>query len=117
MSRQPWHAANHCNISFEEFLRRKWSPGHWGHPGVLGPRRPPYCPKYEGMHRRLHMLYERAGGASPADVLELRAWKARRALELCQARACYFLDTALRVRERTTIVRPDARCSSARGMY
>jgi len=86
MSRQPWHAANHCNITFPEFVTREWAPGRWGAPGLLGPPRPPYCPKYEGARRRLGMFYERAGGRAPADVLKLRAWKARRALELCQAR-------------------------------
>ena len=84
MSRKPWHAGNHCNITFDEFVRREWSPGRWGARGLFGARRPPFCPKYEGAGGRLPMLYESAGGAPPADVLELRTWKARRALELCQ---------------------------------
>ncbi|KAK9843701.1 hypothetical protein WJX81_002991 [Elliptochloris bilobata] len=86
MSRKPWHAGNHCNITFEEFVRREWSPGRWGVRGLFAPRRPPFCPKYEGAHARLPMLYESARGVPPADVLELRTWKARRALELCQVR-------------------------------
>ena len=27
MSRHPWHATNHCNTTFLEFMQREWSPG------------------------------------------------------------------------------------------
>lgn len=27
MFRTPWHATNHCNATFYEFLEREWSPG------------------------------------------------------------------------------------------
>ena len=27
MFRHPWHATNHCNTTFPEFLEREWSPG------------------------------------------------------------------------------------------
>ncbi len=27
MFRHPWHATNHCNTTFPEFMEREWSPG------------------------------------------------------------------------------------------
>jgi hypothetical protein len=27
MYRHPWHAANHCNVTFSEFMEKEWSPG------------------------------------------------------------------------------------------
>ena len=27
MFRHPWHATNHCNVTFPEFMHREWSPG------------------------------------------------------------------------------------------
>ena len=27
MHRHPWHAKNHCNVSFPDFVLREWSPG------------------------------------------------------------------------------------------
>jgi hypothetical protein len=128
MHRHPWHAANHCNTTFPEFLDREWSPGglagaarhemtatqgahfpggehfpctqdchqtlpfplhhlHWhlfvtGRPNWLHGR--PYCPKYDTNTSHMPMLYESIGGVYAENILELRAWKAARAVEVCQ---------------------------------
>lgn len=45
----------------------------------------PWCPKYDTRNSTQPTIYERLGGATYArDVLELRTWKALRALEVCQ---------------------------------
>ena len=44
----------------------------------------PWCPKYDTNHSNMPMIYETFSGAWAQNILELRAWKARRILELCQ---------------------------------
>lgn len=86
MHRHPWHATNHCNTSsFAEFLVREWSPGKLaGRPNWL--HAAPFCPKYDTNQRRMPMIYENIGGLYASNILELRTWKAARALEICQTR-------------------------------
>ncbi|BDA47078.1 hypothetical protein COCOBI_09-5330 [Coccomyxa sp. Obi] len=86
MHRHPWHATNHCNTSsFAEFLVREWSPGKLaGRPNWLHPA--PFCPRYDTNRTRMPMIYENIGGVHASNILELRTWKAARALEVCQTR-------------------------------
>ena len=45
----------------------------------------PWCPKYDTRNNTQPTIYESLGGATYArNVLELRTWKALRALEVCQ---------------------------------
>ena len=45
----------------------------------------PWCPKYDTRNTTQPTIYESLGGAAYArNVLELRTWKALRALEVCQ---------------------------------
>ena len=48
----------------------------------------PWCPKYDTNHSTQPTIYERMGGAHARNILELRSWKAQRALELCQVAPC-----------------------------
>ena len=48
----------------------------------------PWCPKYDTRNNTQPTIYEMLGGDTYArSVLELRRWKALRALEVCQVRA------------------------------
>ena len=44
----------------------------------------PWCPKYDTNHSTMPMIYENFAGVYAQNILELRAWKARRILEVCQ---------------------------------
>ena len=39
MHRHPWHAKNHCNVTFPHFVTREWSPMHLA--GAFPPPPPP----------------------------------------------------------------------------
>ena len=56
----------------------------------------PWCPKYDTNHSTQPTIYERMGGAHARNILELRAWKAQRALELCQVAPCPLHTSHLR---------------------
>ena len=64
--------------------------GIWAASCLLAAGRPnwrhaaPWCPKYDTNHSTQPTIYERMGGAHARNILELRSWKAQRALELCQ---------------------------------
>ncbi len=50
----------------------------------------PWCPKYDTKNSTQPTIYERLGDETYAqNVLELRQWKAVRALEVCQVRLVY----------------------------
>lgn len=66
---KPWHAQNHCNISFSEFLVREWSLGDF----AQEPHLMPPCPKYVVGMRPYYEVSTQ--GEHPRDVLELRSWK------------------------------------------
>lgn len=56
-----------------------------------------YCPKYDLPHNRHPVIYERRDGRYAQNVLELRAWKARRAIKMLQVlklvwRSCQLSD-------------------------
>ena len=51
MSRKPWHAGNHCNVTFNEFVRREWSTGRWGQRGLLGAAPAAVLPQVRGRAR------------------------------------------------------------------
>lgn len=45
----------------------------------------PWCPKYDTKNNTQPTIYEKLGGDAYArNILELRSWKALRALEVCQ---------------------------------
>ena len=46
----------------------------------------PWCPKYDTNHSCMPMIYEAVSGAYARNILELRAWKASRMLEVCQVK-------------------------------
>ena len=46
-----------------------------------------YCSKYELPHIRHPVIYERQHGRYAQNILELRAWKAQRAIEMLQVRS------------------------------
>ena len=59
--------------------------GHAGRPNWL--HAAPWCPKYDTKNSTQPTIYERLGDETYAqNVLELRQWKALRALEICQVR-------------------------------
>jgi hypothetical protein len=48
-----------------------------------------YCPKYDLPHNRHPVIYERRDGRYAHNVLELRAWKARRAIKMLQVQSSF----------------------------
>ena len=46
-----------------------------------------YCPKYDLPHNRHPVIYERQNGRYAQNILELRAWKARRAIKMLQVKS------------------------------
>ncbi|KAK9809430.1 hypothetical protein WJX73_006468 [Symbiochloris irregularis] len=83
---QPWFAALHCNVTFHEFLTKEWSYGNTSRQD----RPPPFCHKYEAWTPESsyssNMYYEDRQGRFAKNVLELRAWKLQRQLQVCNTR-------------------------------
>ena len=49
----PWGAANHCYVTFEEFITTPWSPGQLAK-GRTADTPPPRCPKYQDSEANYH---------------------------------------------------------------
>ncbi|KAK9802578.1 hypothetical protein WJX73_006675 [Symbiochloris irregularis] len=93
--KRPWFAANHCNVTFHEFVTKPWTPGNLSGSAPD----PAFCPKYENWTsdkaRHSNMYYENGAGEYPDNVLQLRSWKLQRQLQLCNTRrqaACVRYD-------------------------
>ena len=56
-----------------------------------------FCNKYESKDNRYEVLYEKKDGRYAHNILELRAWKARRAIELLQVSCTCLLPLLARV--------------------
>ena len=67
MHRHPWHAKNHCNVTFPEFPAREWSPMHLA--GAIPCPSPP-APVMErmlgGAGLQMPVMLLLVGHASPA---------------------------------------------------